>query len=334
MDLSVDSDLITESFYKQTKITVVSDIASDIFHNNNLWEKVVQLKPEAEKFAEVIFLNLHLKLGYGQDFRFNCDGSKVLEAIAPNPNTVVFVFSPLAYLRDVVLVSKLGRNSLLHLLEKNSMAQFLNITPLSPKKITKAIERALAFSKEDELAEKGDWLTAGEVLLQRGEYRYDISRLIHDLKPNSTIALERAKSAFPNMPYDIEEAKKYLRSRMSLEKEELPRSLQGKSIKGLFVDAADTLFNNDLSGVKDRSLLEEIIKESDSRWVYIWTAGSVSDLYEAVWELDVGEAFGNIPLIPKQNFSGLTVEETIDDLTEQKMQDELGIGTLKHRLAS
>ncbi|MDD5433611.1 MAG: hypothetical protein PHE77_03085 [Candidatus Pacebacteria bacterium] len=326
-------DGVSESFYNQTKITVVSDIGSDIIHS--LWEGVARLKPEAEQFSEVIFLNLHLKLNdYGRGQRSKCEGSKILEEITLDPNSIVFIFSPLACLRDAVLVSKLGKNSLLHLLEKNPMVQFLNITPLSPEKVVKAIERALVFSVKKKPIVNGNWVTAGEVLFQRGNYRYGISRLIHDLKPNSDIALERAKSAFPDMPYNIEEAKEYLRLRMSLEKEELPASLKGKNVKGLFVDAAGTLFKDDLSGIKDRTLLEEIINESNSRWVYVWTAGPVSSLYEAVWDLDMGEAFGNIPLIPKQNFSGLSVEETIDDLTEQEMQGVLGVKTLKHRLVS
>jgi len=305
-----------------TKITVVSDISTDVFAE--LWDKVVDENPQVNQ--EVIFLNLHLT-AEENDYRFHCNGVKVLEQIiAEEPNRFVLVFSPLLTLREVVFLSQKAGNPILHLLEKNPMVQYLNIIPPSKEKVLKALERALEFSLQQSLTEIApDLLTSGEVLIARKSYQGKISRLIHDLGHRSQVAFEEAKKLFHDLPDDMGEAREFLQARKP-KKNELPPELQGKTVQGLFVDVAGTLFNSDFVNL-NQELAKKILEQSKQHWVYVWTGG---DLQQANKALGRHKALNDIVLLPKQAFTGLTVEETIDDLTETELEKEFGVRTLKH----
>ncbi|MBM4177466.1 hypothetical protein FJ208_01555 [Candidatus Gribaldobacteria bacterium] len=141
-------DFMNSSKFRNTNLTVISDVASDTFFN--LWPEVVKRSrwPERlERLKEVVFLNLHLVIDSNK-YRYKCYGAKILEDLIASgrdgnmENLLVFVFSPLPSLREAVLISQASDSPVLPILERHLNIQFVSVAPLCPEKILRAADRA------------------------------------------------------------------------------------------------------------------------------------------------------------------------------------------------
>jgi hypothetical protein len=156
--------------------------------------------------------------------------------------------------------------------------------------------------------------------------------MLHDLEKHDPairkVTLQGARKLFPDLPDDENEAAGFLKSQsLHHQRDSLPAALQGKVVGGLFVDAAGTLFSDDLSETNE-SVLQTVLAESTERWVYVWTGGDMNELGNA---LDRHNELADVVMLPKRAFRGLTVEETIDDLAQDELEANYGIKTLKHK---
>jgi len=325
-----------------SSVTIVDDLAKAEARITALWRKYLETHPHVEEHA--VFVNLHLKRSK-DDTRYGCHGVEALsQIVAEEPETFILVYSPLRSLRLAIQTAWLAVSKgvpkrsnkpdrLLSLMERNPKVQYLCIAKSDEAlvfDINDKYERASTFSHLQVSTELE--VTAGEVLHQRQNFGSELGVIVHDLdKTDSRIrkrALAGAKRLFPELPGDETKAVEFLRSQFDAHKGGTPPSgLQGRVARGLFVDAAGTLFSEDLAEISE-SVTKRILEVSKERWVYVWTGGDLNELGNA---LDRFEDLADIVMLPKQAFRGITVEEAIDDLSQDELEQNFCIKTLKYQ---
>lgn len=324
---------------KPLQVEVFDDISSSQAYFEKAWSKAHESNHSLP--SEARFINLHYKPN-DRSLRTNCEGGVILkEQVAENAHTLTFVYSPLPFLRNAALLSLdyiRREHAILHILEEHPLVQYLRF-PFDEKKIHDAFSRSNAFIQYENANNKliNLWITAGQVMVHRKTTPSMISIWIHDIKYDHLAqdVISEARSIFPDIPNEVNEATVFLRTQQEKReinwKDVIPPQMKGKTVKGLFVDAAGTLFE-DAELTKIRPEIAQIIHtESQKRWVYVWTGGDYKKLVEKLCDFDSQKELDWIIPLPKQLFHGLTVEETIDDMSQDQLQVDYKIQSLKHQ---
>lgn len=329
------------------RVTVVDDIVSSLDHLSNGWKKVTEAIPEVPR--EVAFVNLHVKQKYKH--RYQCEGGKYLtELVAENPRRFTLLYSPLLRIRDAALlafkesrileIEDREKKSILHTLEQNPLVQYLTI-PFGKDQMIAAWGRSQRFTQEEARytsIPKENQTTPGFVMMKRSNLNIGFGRWIHDLRAavrsNHYAAepiIEEAKKIFPDIPLDAEAALEFLQAKDRDEvKSIIPPEVRGKIVRGLFIDAVGTLFEDrEFTNIRPQ-IVQKIEKESQRRFVYVWTGGDYDKLVQTMVERDFPQELDWVIPMPKQLFSGMTVEETIDDLSQEQLRTDHAIQTLQH----
>jgi hypothetical protein len=326
-------------------VTVVDDLVKAKKRIVTLWRLYLESGEQAQD--NPVFVNLNLKRTSADRREYFCGVGTLASIVAEEPDRLIFLYSPLPSLRKAILMtlwivqhhphgmrgSYDGPDQLLGILERNRRVQYLCIAQGDQALVSQIRlkqERAERFLSGHQ--PEAGWVTAGEVLRQTYKFGDKLTMMLHDLEKHDPairkVTLQGARKLFPDLPDDENEAAGFLKSQsLHHQRDSLPAALQGKVVGGLFVDAAGTLFSDDLSETNE-SVLQTVLAESTERWVYVWTGGDMNELGNA---LDRHNELADVVMLPKRAFRGLTVEETIDDLAQDELEANYGIKTLKHK---
>ncbi|GEM_PF-3601171 len=331
-------------------------VIDDIPHAGPLlaahWERFIDERlrylPPEYRLVEPVFVNLHLKKMGGVllgGSRVACFGVQAaIDAIKEDPKRPVYIYGPMEgllqltrmrkELSSVTMGSKRPTDVLLSLLETHPIVRYMCIINT---------ERGIM----DELSSPFDRVrifpgyTPGQIYIHAGKVLCDtditiasVGTFLHDMKPGKREELiaqreREARILFPSAPEGRDALIDYLEWWKQAQKERmrpLPRSIQDKIVSGVFIDASGTLFDEDYLGV-NKDIFEYIVATSLTRWVYVWTSGDIGPVYDAMQKY---RELRNIPLLSKSMFSGLTVEECIDDMSSDALWEECEVKGLLH----
>lgn len=362
----IPSQCIKEGEVKNGYNIIVIDHNIQVAFNffSKVWTKVVESIPDAPR--EVTFINL-----FTSPNALDWNGRNYLNILVQeNHERFTLLYSPFLRISEFdasLQCLKKGRrvntsisnNSILGILEENQRIQHLTCTsltegiPPSIKNLTEitieAWERSKRFTQYEQNSslKKEKQITAGIVMIERAKpaelWRLWNADLYPKFERNSSgdkqyvlelggKVMEETKKFFPNISNDIISALSFMKEQSEEQVEKIiPPQLQNKVVKGLFVDTVGALLE-DVNPTKIRpDIAQKINEESQKRHVYMWTDGDYKKLVHTLNGLHASKELNEVVPLPKQLFSGLTVEETIDVLSQNQLLVDCHIKALKHQ---